>query len=269
MTNPYPRTMTCDETRDLMPLYGSPELSEEMRAVVQQHVDTCEACRLAVEDQAALDRIVRDAFGREPLDTTRVERQVGQQMIRRGGWVGEWWRPLLSPMPALASAVLVALMVIAGWQWRGGSPSVGPLYRAAYADHTKDGHELDGWNESPDAIARFVGHELGSSRIPVTFEAEGFRLARARLCNLGGPRFVHLVFVDASGEMVSLFVRRDEHGSVAGRSARLVGGVPVSVEEIQGGRVTAFANHARLLLLVSTLPAARQWQLAEASVKQS
>ena len=267
MMNPYPRTMTCEEMRDLMPLYESSELSDAMRAAVQQHVDTCEACRMAVDDQAVLDRTVRDACQREPLDTTRVERHVRQQMIGRGRWLGEWWRPLLAPMPALASAALIALMLTAGWQWRGERTS--PLSRAAYADHAKDGHELDGWNESPDAIARFVGHELGSSRIPATFEAEGFRLARARLCNLGGSRFVHLVFLDASGEMVSLFVRRDEHGSVAGRSARLVGGVPVSVEEIQGGRVTAFANHARLLLLVSTLPAARQWQLAEASVKQS
>lgn len=265
MTNPDHQPMTCEDRRDAMPLFVSKDLGVAAQAAVERHLNTCDACRREIEEQAAIDQLVRDAFQREPIATWGVERYVRERMTARHGWLG-WFRPLLSPMPVLATAALIAALLVAVWQWRPERTS--PLYLAAYADHTKDGHELDGWNESPDAIARFVRHELGSNAIPATLDAQGFHLTRARLCSLGGPRFVHLVFVDARGEMVSLFVRRDNR-ALAGRPARVVDGIPVHLATVEGGRVTAFEKHAHLMLLVSTLPADRHWALAETSATQS
>ena len=42
--------ITCDLIRDLIPLYADNAVSEDSRALVEEHLSGCESCRKALEN---------------------------------------------------------------------------------------------------------------------------------------------------------------------------------------------------------------------------
>jgi hypothetical protein len=143
---------------------------------------------------AQLDRQLRDAILAEPLDTAaldaRILAQLGRQRIQRGKWIA-----------AIGIAALLAIAV-GGYFFlpnRGGN-------RVMCADAARDHrievveHSQRRWLTDVAAVDSLASKQGFSARSTAMLAAPGYRVARGKLCRLGGRIFLHLVYTDGAHE---------------------------------------------------------------------
>lgn len=110
--------MTCDKAQRLLPLFLFDELSLEEENAVHEHIDSCPACRTALERERAMHQLLEDAEQEVPpglLVRCRAGLRNGFQMhpvpvARQSFWRRLWDMPM-SPVvwKPLGAMALVAV----------------------------------------------------------------------------------------------------------------------------------------------------------------
>ncbi|MEW9095514.1 MAG: zf-HC2 domain-containing protein [Clostridiaceae bacterium] len=69
--------ISCDVIRDLLPLYYDNICSEESRKLVNEHIETCEKCRMELESMSMVIDVTR-----ENLDEMEMMKNVSKRWRR-------------------------------------------------------------------------------------------------------------------------------------------------------------------------------------------
>jgi predicted anti-sigma-YlaC factor YlaD len=115
MNSPAPRAMLCERTREWVALRLDGELSEFETAIMDSHLERCEACRGFADDVAAIARELRST----PLEPLR--RPIEVESPRR----------LRLPLRHVQVAAAAALVVLA--------TGLGSLYGALHGTNRPSG----------------------------------------------------------------------------------------------------------------------------------
>ena len=102
----------CNVVRDLMPLVLDRVASDESRALVEEHMDSCEECRKQYEEMKAdMPAETRAEYEAEQRDIVRTLKQMRRQKKTR--------RILRVVLPAVISlVVLIGGLMLYGWLWQ-------------------------------------------------------------------------------------------------------------------------------------------------------
>ncbi len=197
--------------------------AEELAA----HARTCPACARELEQQEALDSLVRTSILAEPVDSTRVERNVRQSITRES-------RRWMFAVAGIAAVLLLATIL---------APRTIPVYAAAARDHRFE--IVDGqprkWFTDRTSIQGLAGRQGVSASALDAIAPAGYRLANGKICFLDGQFFLHLVYENGSGNF-SVFLRRAD-------------GVQAIHTETQGAEhVAGFQEHQLIALIVTEQP---------------
>src|ERR1700743_1633469 len=116
--------MTCSEISKSTPLYIAGELDSSTEAAFADHLRRCADCRLYVERDTEIDKLIRESMANDGTDSSSVERRVRAHL--RGGK-----KPRRSWIAGAGIAAVLALAV-AGYRM---AARPNPVFAAAAHDH--------------------------------------------------------------------------------------------------------------------------------------
>jgi anti-sigma factor RsiW len=150
--------MRCEKVRLKIDAYVTGELSPGARAAVEEHLKTCDGCRLAAAaarkfidlGQASSIPPVPEGFARRLAVLAR--QKAGRRAPAAASWnLVAWWRTVSMPMQAAAAAVLViglATGLLIGWNtWQ--APAAPPAQAASQTDPLAS-YNVDYLTDAPD-----------------------------------------------------------------------------------------------------------------------
>jgi anti-sigma factor RsiW len=181
----------CPERWETLTALADGELAPAERALAEEHLASCAACRAALQRLRALKAAVAQGEARAPLPPA-LEHRIERPPRRRRRW------PWATAAAALAAAALVVL-------W----PAT-PLVDLLAEDHLRYASARAPWQfelaAPDDAPARFAG------RLPFAFRAPSLRgaaLRGGRFCTLAGHPAA-MLFYERAGRRPSLFAFDNE-----------------------------------------------------------
>ena len=262
---------TCEEAQVLLPLLRSSELDREEASGLQQHLAACERCQKEARVQRQYDDVLRQACLEDAPHSALLQQRVRNRI--RAAATPSWRHRFAIHMPrVLASALAGAfamLLVLFGGLWYFVRSAQITLPAASARDHVRCvlNHEHEDWHTQPKDVAAFFEQHLGTGH-PVNYQALGLNLVRTRICNLGGPRFVHMVLVDDRQREISLYVRQSATRLLDG-SARDAAGKPALHYDHAGSfEFASFESGNKTVLLLTSLTAEGTERLADRLLSQ-
>ena len=149
--------MWCNDVQDSRKAYIEGAMGPEQRRAVEAHLQSCAACRAALE---RIDRLAVVLLGAKPPPVptgfaSRVmlaarSRKRATNVAARNPW--QWWKGISMPMRAAAAAVLIVGVSIGLlMSWAAGPPIAAPADRevTAVADPL-DAYNLDYLSDAPE-----------------------------------------------------------------------------------------------------------------------
>jgi anti-sigma factor RsiW len=180
--------MTCRDIEELTPVYLSGEL--ENAGDFRAHLASCPHCATDIDQQIAVDQMVREAAGGLP-DASRLS-----------GWIRH--RAAIGRSLTLTKiAVTVLIAAIVSYRTL---PTPRVCADAAF-DHRLEviEHQPRRWRSDPAEIQRLA------ARFQLTdvnaLAPVGFKLEHAKTCEIDGTPALHLVYSNGAEE-ISMFIRR-------------------------------------------------------------
>jgi len=205
--------MNCSDISELAPLYVAGELDAARAAGFDAHLKTCSSCFRELEAQAKLEARLREIVLAQEVDAARVNRRIREMLAKESlvEAVKRLERPRRRWIAATAGIAAAFFLLVAGYLLLPGR--VSPVYADAAEDHQSEviDRAPRRWQTDPAEIAaraRKVGVDI---TVPAAL-GSGFRLERAKICQLDGRLYLHAVYTDGTHEF-SLFLRaRDQEG---------------------------------------------------------
>src|SRR5205085_6139601 len=200
----------CRKTREFLDLYLDNELEAVPTKRVAAHLDECASCRRELEVMRSQKEMLARSIRETGYDTRALRASIEAATFRRRLIrFPELAFPRV-PAWAIASvcALVIALAALFYLPGRINLTSANSLYRAAAADHRMCSAEREApdWIRSQPAITEMAASFLNNAQhIPLLIGGD-YRLDRARICQLNGERFLHLVYETPDGREASLFV---------------------------------------------------------------
>lgn len=256
--------MNCSETRYVMPLYFSSELDTALMAEFELHLQHCAVCAREAEQVRLYDDLLREAFVGQRLDTRELRARVRHQISACVGKRSVLFRQSLY---TISIAALVLLAICGGITYFT-LPyfSSETVYSSAADDHFEEvvqGAPLEGWRATLFEIEGLVKKELGDPYILSKLAPAEYTLVRARICDLAGERYVHLVYQNESRE-ISIYVRH-KGSELPGAVLETVNRCPVHAASTGRLEVAGFQSEKFTVLIVSDLPRTDSLRLARES----
>jgi len=233
-------------------------------AEFELHLQHCAVCARETEQVRLYDDLLREAFVEQRLDTrelrARVQHQISTFGIRRSVHFRQ-------PLYLTSVAALVLLAICAGITYFA-LPyfSSETVYTSAADDHFEEVVQrapLEGWRATPFEIEGLAKKELGDPDIISKLAPGEYTLVRARVCDLAGERYVHLVYENQRRE-ISIYVRH-KGSELPGTALETVNRCPVHAESTGKLEVAGFQSEKFTVLIVSDLPRAESLRLARES----
>lgn len=192
--------MNCGDASELAPLYLSGKLEPARAAVFAAHLQSCAACAAA------------------------VDRRRSRGARRRARW--------------LAIAASVAIVVLGAALLARRTFRVPLLYAEVLADHRQEVIERQPrqWQTDAAGIASLAEREGVPSPVLQALGRDGYLLEKAKVCQLEGRRYLHLVYTHGADE-ISAYVRRRQAPGIGPLATADVGALHLAV--INGAHVTA------------------------------
>lgn len=237
--------MICSEISKSTPLYLSGELDSAATQAFAEHLQSCADCRLCVERDAEIDKLIRQSMASEAPDTAGIDRRV-LTSIR--------YVPRTQRRRLIVAGIAAALAVTAVLYWVTARPN--PVFAAAAHDHRVElvQKQPRKWATDPAAIVQLAGRAGLNGETAIAFAPAGYRLQRARLCLLNGRLFLHVVYAGADGNF-SFYLRRADPAA----STRVQSG------SLEGAQVAGFQHQALTAILVTNGPRDVATRLAESA----
>jgi anti-sigma factor RsiW len=195
--------MNCPDIHELSSLWHSGELDVSRQRDFDAHLAACPDCAAEIREQWAGDARLREAIALEPADTTTLTTRVMQGIAR------ERLRRWLIPAMAAAAALVGAVVLLNTWGRTHAIPAAfAPVIADAARDHTVEivQQAPRHWRTDPSEIAALESTQGISGADVSALEATGYKLARAKVCRLGGTPYMHLVYAK-SGREVSVYLK--------------------------------------------------------------
>jgi anti-sigma factor RsiW len=255
--------MNCTEAGYLEPLYRSGELDPKTMAEIDFHLGMCSSCAQQWKEQDRLDAAVRESVRAMDVDPATVIERVRKQMQPS---LREPTRRRLSAWLAVAG-VTVAVLIIGVALIR--STTEPELFVDAAEDHSEEvvAHEPRAWIRGRTGIDQLVQQELATTDLVNAFAPAGYHIDRAKVCELLGRRFVHLVYSNDRRE-VSFFARRRDGEQVPGETVQRVNGIPVRAGHAKDLQVAGLQSSTLTILVVSDSPEDETVQFAAHAAQQ-
>jgi putative zinc finger protein len=246
--------MNCDTVLDVLPLYLSGELRGADLAELEEHLQQCRQCAMAVNADRELDGALRTALLEETPDVSAVLSRVHEHMA------APWWirmPHLFSPRVAVAAGVMIAIVLIS-------LPAIylqqsrKDLALAAAGDHYSDlvQQRHPDWEQTPIQVARFMQQQFPQKQhLLGAITPEGASFEKVRLCNVAGRLYAHFVFRTGTAE-TSVFLRPAPAGQGRFPAARLN-------DQEHGLDVAGFSSPGLIGMVVAPHGAAPARQIAD------
>jgi anti-sigma factor RsiW len=242
--------MTCSEISKSTPLYLSGELEPVMAGQFADHLKSCADCRLYVERDAEIDRLIRESMVNEAADAFSTDRRVrarirAERQIPRRRWL----------MAGAGIAAGIAMAVVA--YRMAARPNA--VYAAAARDHLVElvQKQPRKWTTDPGGIAQLATRVGLTGAAATAFAPAEYHLAQGRLCFLDGRIFLHLVYAGAGGNF-SLFLRHADDS--ADSSA-------IEAHRFDAEQVAGFQHNALSAVLVTGESGDTAVQLARSAAR--
>lgn len=222
--------MNCRDIAEFSPIYLSAELEEDRRIEFAAHLAECRSCASLMEQQAAMDRRLRDALSEELPDTGALQRSVRGRIAAEGS--RRWW------IVAAAAAFLFA--AILGYRVLRPTPTP-RLYADAARDHHAEVVERQPrrWRSDAGEIGKLAGrYDLSSVD---ALAPPGFRLEHAKMCGIDGKAALHLVYTDGVQE-ISVYIRRRDKLDLPGDGYEIAHGKILYAAKVGAEHLAAFQS---------------------------
>jgi anti-sigma factor RsiW len=244
----------CKTTIPLIGLYADNELESLATSKVAEHLERCALCRRELEIIQTQKRLLAESVRNTKYDTTALRASIEAATIRRAPFS---FRSLhLSRAKAWGmSATVILLASVAFLYFSGlvGNVRANSLYEAAARDHTVCSRASEGseWAQSSSAIAQkakaFLQMEVNLPRSVGT----DYVLVRARLCQLNGKTFLHVVYETRDGRKASLFLCPNTTHVPAGERSLIVDARAVELARVSQLTVNGSLKGSCLLVAVA------------------
>lgn len=209
--------MKCQECEELLHPYLDGEMDAAQRAAVDEHLKSCDDCRLSLEHLQMLKRALQMPELR--YTASDVLRHKIKTKLREADARAR--RPAFPRLGAAAAAALIAVALVWNFMPHGpGTPRV--MDDDAMVDSAvdqqqlaaKSGHFTDYASSNPSTLQRWFGHKLAYVPPVPDLRAQGYTLLGARVDKVGDEPAAALVYLRGS-DMVTVFVCHAQHGDKA------------------------------------------------------
>ena len=251
--------MNCSEAEYLAPLYWSNELEPKVIVELEAHLSVCSECVREWQAQSQFDDLLRNAVDQDARDRLTDPQDLRAHVRREMHASDSLWRRIFAVSTLRLAAVNAVLLILLS----------GTLFyvsrqrafeRTLYADAADDHHDevmahlVDSyWRYKAGDIQELLHSWAGQATLAETLAPTGYHIARARLCELQTQIYVHLVYSDGAHE-VSIFVRRKEAETLAGRAIGSINGKSLHAEFVKDLQVAGFQSRDLTILVVTDMP---------------
>jgi anti-sigma factor RsiW len=245
----------CERARDLLGLYADNELEALPTSQMAVHLEQCVQCRRELEVIQSQKRLLASAIKNSRYDTNALRASIEAATIRRHSFL--LFNLNVLGVPAWSVAISLILLIGLGSiylyrRFEAAQPNA--LYRAAANDHRSGSAASDAsdWVQSDSAIAEKANAILNAKmRLPHSFGRD-YTLARARLCQLNGKSFLHLVYETPYGSTASLFICPHTGALPSGQRTMKLDGRSLELARVSDLSVNGTINGDCLLIAVAS-----------------
>jgi len=198
----------CERTREVLGPYADNELEGLPTSQMAAHLEQCVRCRRELEIIQSQKRLLASAIKNSSYDTTTLRASIEAATFRRRSFLLSKVNVLGVPAWSLAVSLILLMLGSIYFFRRFETAQPSSLYLAAANDHRTGSAASDAtdWVQAESAIAEKANKILNmKTRLPHSF-GSNYTLARARLCQLDGKSFLHLVYEAPDGSTASLFI---------------------------------------------------------------
>ncbi|MFL9994386.1 anti-sigma factor [Paraburkholderia sediminicola] len=250
--------MDCNEARPLLDANADHELPAPDAQRVQQHIESCDACRRESENLHALSEALRaqpyhrapdalrarilaalpagDTVAHEPIEAPRAAAQPRPKRSWLGNWLNGWWRPQgamgrpgggAGTGATIGQGWLVALAVALGAVALGVTMNQHhPAQGAPFADELVEshvraqmsGHDIDVISTDRHTVKPWFNGRIDYSPPVEDLAANGFPLEGGRLDYIAHQRVAVLVY-RYQKHIIDVYVFPEARSADAGREA--------------------------------------------------
>ncbi|MCA1600955.1 MAG: zf-HC2 domain-containing protein [Acidobacteria bacterium] len=242
----------CKQTREFLDLYLDNELESAPTKHVAEHLERCVGCRRELELMRSQNELLARSIKEEPFDTTELRGKIEAATVKRPFFrFPEFALPHIPAWVfAIAFASVIGFAALFYLPGRIGVALADPLYRAAAADHlacAADSAASD-WIRSQEAISEMATSFINARQIIPSSLGDNYRLARARICNLRGVSFLHVIYERTDGRQLSFFIGRPVDHVPSGEITETPEGRNLQVAHVSNLAVFCTLDGNRLLL---------------------
>jgi anti-sigma factor RsiW len=187
--------MDHEKIRQLLPAYLDQELSVADALVLEQHLDNCDECQSALDDQRALSARLKSGasyFDAPAHLRMRIDASLsqGRRQAEPGFWQRYW--------PHALASIAMLLAVVAGMGWYlAVAPAQDHLAEALIASHIRSlqvEHLSDVASSDQHTVKPWFNGKLDFAPPVAGLESEGYPLVGGRLDYLEGRAVAVLVY---------------------------------------------------------------------------
>jgi hypothetical protein len=218
-------------------------------AEIDFHLGMCGSCADRWKEQDRLDAAVRESVRAMDVDPAPVIERVRKHMQPSHREPTRWRLSEWLGIAGVAVAVLIIGIVLTG-------PTNKPgLFVDAAEDHSEEvvAHQPRAWIRGQTGIDELVQQELATTGLVNALAPAGYHIDRAKVCELLGRRYVHMVYSNG-GREVSFFARQRDGERVPGETVQRVNGIPVRAGHAKGLQVAGLQSSTLTILVVSDSP---------------
>lgn len=250
----------CTEARELLGIYLDNELEAVPTKCVAEHLEDCLSCRRELEIMRAQSALLARAVKAQSDDTRALRASIiasttGRNRLRFPALA---FPRIHAWAAATACALLIAFAILFYLPGRFNTVRAHPLYHAAADNHRDCLHDLNApdWTLSRQTIVELSKSFLkGGKRLPLSL-GDGYELMRARVCDLDGLSFLHVVYETRDGREVSIFIGRHAELRPEGERSISLDGHSIQLARTSGLNVTGTRDGESLLLAAASADSA-------------
>lgn len=243
----------CKTTIPLIGLYADNELESLATSKVAEHLERCVQCRRELEIIQTQKRLLAEGVKSAEYNATALRASIEAATIRAASF--PFWSLHISRAKAWKLAAVVILLAFISLYFYQFMRNVraNSLYQAAARDHTLCSKASDAadWAQSDAAIEEKAKNFLEMEMSLPRRTATDYVLVRARLCQLNGKSFLHLVYETPDGRIASLFICPNTNAVPAGERSLNVDSNRIELTRVSDLTVNGTSKARCLLLTVA------------------